>query len=225
MEPDAVAHRRQIIYWRLLTAVVGFGEQGAGFEHMALELTRELDLPELLLDPRIAIDTLLQRYPELEADFHQVQQQPKGNNAPGGDEAPPAAGVKTDSLRHALIFSKLLLNVLGPNTQTTIVTAQQYAQWLQDVGHLERACGFVPGGLRGKGQHDGTAGAGQGSSSETFVSEEQLRAALKEMEGDLIKRMALREILQNNQLAANLTPSMPLVEQLLRDKADRKSVV
>jgi uncharacterized protein with von Willebrand factor type A (vWA) domain len=40
------------------------------------------------------------------------------------------------------------------------------------------------------------------------------------MEGDLIKRMALREVLKDDQMAARLTPSMPLMEQLLRDKAN-----
>jgi Mg-chelatase subunit ChlD len=43
---------------------------------------------------------------------------------------------------------------------------------------------------------------------------------LQALEGELIDRMALREVLKDDQLAAKLTPSMPLVEQLLRDKAN-----
>ena len=40
------------------------------------------------------------------------------------------------------------------------------------------------------------------------------------IEGDLIKRMALREVLEDDQMAAQLTPSMSLIEQLLRDKTN-----
>jgi hypothetical protein len=40
------------------------------------------------------------------------------------------------------------------------------------------------------------------------------------MEGDLIKRMALREVLEDDRMAARLTPSLPLLEQLLHDKAN-----
>src|SRR5262249_28774471 len=52
------------------------------------------------------------------------------------------------------------------------------------------------------------------------VSEEQLQAGLAALEGDLVKRMALRELLQDDRMAARLTPSLPLVEQLLHDKAN-----
>ncbi|MCI0394014.1 MAG: VWA domain-containing protein [Chloroflexi bacterium] len=220
MEFNDVAQRRQVVYWRLLAAVFGFGEQAANFEEMALELVHELELPELLLHPTIAVDTLLERYPELEPDFRQVAPGAAAGQPVEGEGEP--AGPGPDSLRRGLVYSKLLLNVLGPNTQTSVVTAQQYSQWLKDVAHLERACGLAPGGLRGQeGGDRGSLGAGeQGSGGGIFVAEEQLRAALASMEGDLIQRMALREVLQNNQLAAQLTPSMPLVEQLLRDKAN-----
>jgi hypothetical protein len=49
---------------------------------------------------------------------------------------------------------------------------------------------------------------------------DELQRALVAMEGDLIKRMALRDLLQDNRLAAQLQPSIGLVEQLLRDKAN-----
>lgn len=42
---------------------------------------------------------------------------------------------------------------------------------------------------------------------------------LADLEGDLIKRMRLREVLADPDLARRLTPSMSLVERLLRDKA------
>ena len=44
------------------------------------------------------------------------------------------------------------------------------------------------------------------------------------MEGDLVSRMRLREVLDDPQLAAQLTPSMSLVEQLLRDKGNLSGV-
>ena len=53
-----------------------------------------------------------------------------------------------------------------------------------------------------------------------MLSEEQLQAGLSQMEGDLIRRMALREVLKDDSMAAKLTPSMPLLEQLLHDKAN-----
>ena len=38
------------------------------------------------------------------------------------------------------------------------------------------------------------------------------------MESDLVKRMDLREVLKDDRLAAQITPTMSLVEQLLHDK-------
>ena len=238
MDANQISQRRQVLYWRLLTAVFGFTEQGANFAGMSGEITAELSLPSLILDPNIGIDQLLQRYPELEPDFTQ-------QIIPGGDRPQLEAGnegeLTEDTLRRALVFSKLLLNAFGPNTQTPVVTAQQYAQWLKDIGYLEKALGCLPGGLRGKGAGSGTgtgtgagkgsgageggesaggAGAGSGTGSGFTISEEQLRATLEAMEGELIDRMALREVLKDDQLASKLTPSMALVEQLLRDKAN-----
>ncbi|GAA3309429.1 VWA domain-containing protein [Nonomuraea dietziae] len=47
---------------------------------------------------------------------------------------------------------------------------------------------------------------------------------LKEIEADLVKRMHLREVLADPQLAGQLTPSMSLIEQLLRDKANLSGI-
>ncbi|BAY23014.1 VWA_CoxE family protein [Calothrix sp. NIES-2100] len=226
MDTEQIAQRRQVVYWRLLTSMFGFSEQGANFEHMATEVVSELNLPQLILDPNISIENLLHRYPELEADF-------KNPIIPEDDTAPE---VETATLRRGLVFSKLLLNAFGPNTQTGVVTAQQYAQWLKDVGFLEQALGCAPGSLRGnrpgigknqgqqnQGQGSGNSGgmgAGIGTSGGFTVTEEQLRATLKALEGELIHRMALHEVLKDDRLASQLTPSMALVEQLLREKAN-----
>jgi hypothetical protein len=237
-----IAQRRQVLYWRLLAAMFGLTEHDANFEQMSGEVVDELGLPQLILDPTISIENLLHRYPELATDFTQPLLPHQANSA--GNET--AETFDSTTLRRALVISKLLLNVFGPNTQTSVVTAQQYAQWLKDVGFLERAMGCPAGSFRttaptiGQGQRTGTgngkgAGTGGRSSSDTgsggegagtgtgqgfTVTEEQLRATLKALEGDLIHRMALREVLKDDQLAGQLTPSMALVEQLLRDKAN-----
>lgn len=46
----------------------------------------------------------------------------------------------------------------------------------------------------------------------------QLQAELIAMESDLIKRMEIHEVLKDDQLAARLSPSLALVEQILRAK-------
>lgn len=203
--PDII-NRRQVVYWRLLAALFGYDEQALNFAQMTAQIAQELGLPALLLDQRISIDALLQRYPELEADFKLVVQPQEQDTA---------------TLTRALIFSKLLLNAFGPNTQGHTITAAQYAQWLQDIGHLEQALGYAPGALRGRGGSPALqAGAGAGGGSGFDIPIGELQRALGAMETDLIKRMALRELLQDDRLAAQLRPSMGLIEQLLRDKAN-----
>src|SRR5689334_21931088 len=123
MDDRDIRHRRQAIYWRTLAALFGQADHAPGFEQMAAQVAQELGLPELLLDPRAGIDTLLQRYPELE---------------PRLDLAARPGEPATATLERALIFGKLLLNAFGPNTQGQPVLAAQYSQWLRDVGHLER---------------------------------------------------------------------------------------
>lgn len=213
MDTNQIAQRRQVIYWRLLNSMFSLKEQGANFEQMSSEIVDELNLPQLILDPNISIENLLHRYPELEANFN--------------NEILPQEDIQeeeTATLRRGLVFSKLLLNAFGPNTQSNVVTAQQYAQWLKDVSYLEKALGYKPGSMRGQqtgtGNKPSGTGAGSGAGEGFTVTEEQLRATLKALEGEIIERMALREVLKDDKLASQLTPSMSLVEQLLRDKAN-----
>lgn len=240
LKTNQIAQRRQVLYWRLLASMFGFTSQGGNFQSMSVEIVDELGLPQLILDPNISIENLLHRYPELEPDFTQLIL-PSSSEQASYPEQPDSNSKSEDTLRVALVFSKLLLNAFGPNTQSSVVTAQQYAQWLKDVGYLEKALGYPPGSLRGQKPCTGagaglsrgagsssSAGSGSGSDGEGAlsgtglgaVSEEQLHATLKAMEGELIERMALREVLKDDQLAGQLTPSMALVEQLLRDKAN-----
>jgi Mg-chelatase subunit ChlD len=242
MFPEAIMQRRQVVYWRMLSAIFGYTEQAANFEQMAAEVIQEVGLPDLILDPHIGIDTLLHRYPELEPEFKLEV---------------TANEPETATLRRGLIFSKLLLNAFGPNTQGFPITATQYVQWLKDIEHLERALNCPKGCLRGNaplpssagngsgpsagegegegegkgkgkgkgsneeiGAQPGTQGAGLGIGSGFNISLEEIQKAVKGLEDDLIKRMALCELLQDDQLAAQMQPSMGLVEQLLRDKAN-----
>jgi VWA domain containing CoxE-like protein len=221
-----ISQRRQVVYWRLLTCMFAYNEQGKNFDNMSLEVTKELGLPELILDPNISIENLLLRYPELEGDFTNPI---IPNPALDGEEDFLNSEL---TLRRGLVISKLLLNAFGPNTQSPIIGAQQYAQWLKDVSYLERCLGFSPGSLRGKAQginqknnqenqENGAPGGmmgGHGIGEGFTITEEQLRATLQTLEADLIKRMALREVLQDDRLVQQVKPSMALVEQLLRDK-------
>lgn len=223
-----ISNRRQVLYWRMLTAMFGFEEQGENFEKMSKDIAKELHMPAALLDISMSVDNLMQRYPELEAEFDLTHLEDRQDET---------------TLRRALIISKLLMNVFGPQTQKKVITATEYAQWLKDVSHLERCLGFAPGGLRqgsvcqGTGQQprqEGQAGnsagmpggqaGGHGIGSGFNISEEDLRQVIQNLEKDLINRMALREVLQDNHLASQLIPSMPLVEQLLREKGNLSGV-
>ena len=113
-----------------------------------------------------------------------------------------------DPVRTAALVAKVLLNVFG--TGSGPVSATQLAQWQRDAGWLEQAMGLAPGDLR----------AGRG-----FGGEQQgLGQTLGELEADLVNRMHLREVLADPTLAKQLTPSMSLIEQLLRDKANLDGV-
>lgn len=228
--------KRQVLYWRLLTSIFTLGDKHPSFDKMAEQIAKDLGLPESVLDPAMSIDTLLQRFPALRPDFEAplpVMRMPEEGEAAEdegaaaraparGTEAPETiAANEPPNLKRTLVFSKLLLNAFGPNTQQNVVSAGQYSQWKQDLGWLEKAFGYPPGALCGRQRGGGGAGAGTGpGGGGRAVSEDELRAGFSAMEGDMIKRMQLREILKDKQLASKLTPSMPLVEQLLRDKSN-----
>jgi Mg-chelatase subunit ChlD len=207
--------RRELVHWRTLAAVFAQGDHAPNLEALARELCAELGVPEVVLDPSMGVDTLLQRFPELRDDFTGVE----AVGQPGA--APPDDALEAGGLRRALAFSKLLVNVFGPNTRTASVTAQQYHQWAADVARFERCFGYRPGQLRAQPRPGGGAGASPtGTGAGHHVSEEALREGLSALDGDLVRRMALREVLKDDQMAAALTPSITLVEQILRDKSN-----
>jgi VWA domain-containing protein len=105
-------------------------------------------------------------------------------------------GDDADRVRRAALMSTLLLNVFATGGQD--VTATRLAGWQKDAGQLREALG-----------EEAAAG---------------LSGTLSELEGDLVRRMRLREVLADPALASRLTPSMSLIEQLLRDKSNLSGV-
>jgi hypothetical protein len=187
---SAAENRRQVLYWRLLARLFDPEEQAA-LESASVAVVEDLGLPAALLDPAVSVDTLVQRFPALESELDGLMT--------------VAEGDRDGEVRRAALVSKVLLNVFG--TGSGPVSAGQLARWQTDAGWFERALGCEAGQLRGRGGGTG-AGAAPGA----------LGPVLAGLEGDLVKRMHLREVLADPRLARQLTPSMSLIEQLLRDK-------
>jgi hypothetical protein len=227
MTDTELRRHRQVIYWRLLAGVFGMTESAPNIEKLTRQIIEQHELPELITDAQLSVDTLLHRYPELKGDFESIRQvcNPEEADGDGKSDTEPAAAedspLQPQDLRRGLAYSKLLLNAFGPNTLSPQVTAQQYSQWTQDMARFEECFGYPPGTLCGK---RGAAGMGGASTTGTgmgrLMSEEALKAGLAMLEADLIKRMSLREVLKDDKMAARLTPSMPLLEQLLHDKGN-----
>lgn len=183
-------NRRQVLYWRMLGRLFEAEEQ-LSLESASVAIVDDVGLPPALLDPGVTVDHLVQRHPELAAEFE-------------GLMTPEEAGPGGQEVRRAALVSKLLINVF--NTGHGGVSATQLANWQADAGWFEKALGMQPGELRGRPSTGGLAGV------------------LAGIEGDLVKRMHLREVLANPVLAKQLTPSMSLIEQLLRDKDNLSGV-
>ncbi|MDX3659994.1 VWA domain-containing protein [Streptomyces sp. ID05-26A] len=208
---DAQENRRQVLYWRLLSRLFDHEEQST-LESASLAVLQDIGLPPALLDQQAGVDSIVQRHPELAAEFDGVMV------PEAGDERDREAEV-----RRAALVSKVLLNVFS--TGSGPVTAGQLSRWQADAGWLERALGCQPGQLRGGGPQAGRTGTGTGSGTpdlSTLIP--QIGPELGAMEADLVKRMRLREVLADPALAAQLTPSMSLIEQLLRDKDNLSGV-
>jgi hypothetical protein len=244
---SADENRRQVLYWRLLARVFATEEQSS-LESASVAIVDDLGLPAALLDPSVSVDTIVQRFPDLADELQGVMVPPAAGTEPpddaagdSGDGAQPVARpddgtddgqvdvddgvvdvsdgpveaadgeagatderVGTAEVRRAALVSKILLNVFS--TASGSVTATDLARWQSDAGWFERALGAEPGQLRGR--------PGMG----------ELAGVLAGLEGDLVRRMHLREVLADPALASRLTPSMSLIEQLLRDKANLSGV-
>ncbi|MGW2595042.1 VWA domain-containing protein [Streptomyces sp. NPDC001515] len=199
-EADPHENRRQVLYWRLLARLFDPEEQ-AGLESAGLDILEDLGLPAALLDPQASVDSVVQRHPELAGEFD-------GLMTPDPEDTRDRAA----EVRRAALVSKVLLNVFS--TGSGAVSAEQLARWQSDAGWLERALGHEPGDLRGgRTGGSGRTGAAPGTGPE-----------LGSLEAGLVRRMRLREVLGDPVLAARLTPSMSLVEQLLRDKSNLSGI-
>ncbi|MFE0454613.1 VWA domain-containing protein [Streptomyces sp. NPDC058914] len=261
-------NRRQVLYWRLLARLFDPEEQAA-LESASLAVVEDIGLPPALLDPQTSVDSIVQRHPELAAEFdglmaHETDGDDRdtgttaggtaetsadgngespdgtgdgstdgtgdgipdgsGDGSPDGtgDESPDGSGDgsqdgdtpdvrdRAAEVRRAALVSKVLLNVFA--TGSGPVSAGQLARWQSDAGWLERALGCSPGDLRG----------GRGATPGHGVP--AIGPELGALEADLVRRMRLREVLADPKLAARLTPSMSLIEQLLRDKSNLSGV-
>lgn len=199
-------NRRQVLYWRLLARLFDPEEQ-ASLESASVAVVDDVGLPPAVLDPRASIDSIVQRHPDLAAEFDRLMV-PEPGDRDGAAE-----------VRRAALVSKVLLNVFA--TGSGNVTAGQLSQWQADAGWLERSLGCRPGELRGRSGQGGSGGAPAPDLS-TLVPE--IGPDLADLEADLVNRMQLREVLADPTLAAQLTPSMSLIEQLLRDKNNLSGV-
>ncbi|MGW4895571.1 VWA domain-containing protein [Kitasatospora sp. NPDC004240] len=212
--PDRDENRRQVLYWQLLARLFDPAEQ-ASLESASLAVVEDIGLPTGLLDPRTSIDSIVQRHPALAEEFDGLMVPEDG--AAGRD--------RTAEVRRAALVSKVLLNTFA--TGSGPVSAGRLAGWQSDAGWLERALGCGPGELR-TGRAGGTAagtGTGGGTGSpdlSTLIP--VIGPELAGIEADLVKRMQLREVLADSTLAARLTPSMSLIEQLLHDKGNLDGV-
>ncbi|MFE6864910.1 VWA domain-containing protein [Nocardia sp. NPDC057668] len=221
-EPNHEA-RRQVLYWRLLAGVFA-GDNQPTLEQASAGIVDDLGLPLAVLDPGISIDNVVQRYPDMRSEFDGLDFTESAEAAEAGDTEAKAGDteVQTDAdadatvvaadagadenpavldgigaadVRTAALVSKLLLNVFA--TGSGQVSATQLSGWQSDANWLRRCLGEEAGSVHG---------------------------VLTGLEGELVSRMRLREVLADPHLAAQLTPSMSLIEQLLRDKHNLSGV-
>ncbi|NBE52809.1 VWA domain-containing protein [Streptomyces boluensis] len=213
-EADPQDNRRQVLYWRLLARLFDPEEQAA-LESASLAVVEDIGLPSALLDPQASVDSIVQRHPELADEWD-------GLMAAEPEDAGAGERDRAAEVRRAALVSKVLLNTF--DTGSGPVSAGQLSRWQSDAGWLERALGCKPGDLRGGRAPGGAAGgvspAGTGGGTTPDLSRliPAIGPELGAIEAELVKRMRLREVLADPQLAGQLTPSMSLIEQLLADK-------
>src|SRR5690606_3826139 len=69
--PDVRETQRQILYWRLLAGIFD-PEPQHSLDAASVAIVDDLGLPAALLDPGVAVDTVIQRFPELKGEFDRL---------------------------------------------------------------------------------------------------------------------------------------------------------
>ncbi|MER7820896.1 hypothetical protein ABTX79_37775, partial [Streptomyces sp. NPDC096153] len=99
-DADSHDHRRQVLYWRLLARLFDHEEQTT-LEAASLAVVEDIGLPPALLDPQASVDSIVQRHPELAAEFDGLMV-PRPDDRSGPDPAhgsdPGVPGPATGSL-------------------------------------------------------------------------------------------------------------------------------
>ena len=148
----------------------------------------------------------MQRFPDLAAEFDGLMTPEADGRRPQRDRAA--------EVRRAALVSKLLLNVFATGSGSVTAGA---------AGPLAGRRGLAGAGARlPAGRAARRAGRRPRCGRRPAVT--AIGPELGAIEGDLVSRMHLREVLADPALAAQLTPSMSLIEQLLRDKANLSGV-
>jgi hypothetical protein len=177
---------------------------------MMQDLVDAVALPRMLLDARASVQQVVKGDARLEALL----------SLPSEDDE--------DDLERQLLFLKAVLNVFAGAGGDT-VSASDYGRWMGDVRAFEQACGYRPGALlsgRGGGSGGGPDASvrdiedalGEMRKGRGLLTEPEIQAGLRGIEKKMIDKMAIAEVLANNKLARQITPSMAMVEQLLRHK-------
>ena len=141
-------NRRQVLYWRLLARLFDSEEQPT-LESASMAVVDDIGLPAALLDPQASVDTIVQRHPELAAEFD-------GLMAP--DRRTPTASATGPPRYGGPRWCRRCCSTCSPPVPGT-VTAGQLARWQSDAGWFERALGCEPGELRGGRPAAGTGRA------------------------------------------------------------------
>lgn len=206
---ETTSLQRQLGYWWAVVAALGDEAANERMTALMRGLVDDRDLPRSLLDRRASVRQVTRGEERLQGLL----------GLPASDE---------DDLDRQLLFLKSVLNVFGGNDGDT-VSASDYNQWLQDVHAFEGALGYRPGGLlTGRGSRTG-GGADptdddvddaleEMTKGRGLLSEPEIQAGLQGIEKRLIDHMALAEVLADAKLARQITPSMAMVEQLLRQR-------
>lgn len=211
--------QRQLGYWwaivETLSAATGDEAVRDEVRGHVTDVVDAHGVPRLLLDPRASLRQVIRAEPTLAPLLAR----------PLDDEARPA---DADGVRRQLVYLRAALDVFG-GALPEQVTAEQYGAWLESVRAFEHVSGLPPGRLlvgRGAGTGGGPAptaddltdALGEIAKGRGLMSAPELEAGARAIEKRHLERMALAEVLKDKRLAAQLRPSMAIVEQLLRQK-------